>query len=223
MYSASDVKSYNLYYYNSSNKIIKIESSDGTGLEGRSEFYYDDKKNLIKEDVYHTYYGGPEYYYLIHKYNDNNILQRTLAYLFVGVEAYEFRSITDYEYDPNNRIILVRLHDTSGTETQHWELFYDSIGNVAEIKQYFGDKLIFDDSYEYDNKNNPLKLTSVHIESQNLSPNNVLKHTQRNFNIINADYIHVYKYIYNENNYPISCTCTLDSTKVLYKIIYEYY
>ncbi|MCK7518436.1 MAG: hypothetical protein MZV64_12320 [Ignavibacteriales bacterium] len=143
--------------------------------------------------------------------------------MLVNGGTYEFRSFSTFEYDLNNRIVLESLHDTTGNETQHWELFYDSIGVLAEIKHYFGDKLIFDDKYEYDNKNNPLKLSSIHVEAQNLSTNNILKHTQINYNINNADYTYIYKYEYNSNDYPISSTLTSDSTKVIYKVLFEYY
>jgi hypothetical protein len=222
-YSMSNINSYIQYYYNSSNKIIKIDSYVNTGLERRSEFYYDDRDNLIREDVYHMYYGVPEYYYAIHEYNNKGLLERSSYYLRVSEGTYEFRSFSTFRYDINNRIILESLHDTTGTETQHWEVFYDSISNVAEIKHYFGKNLIFVDKYKYDNNNNPLKLTNIHLEAQNLSFNNIIEHTQVNYNINDANYTHIYKYEYNENDYPISSTCTLDSTKVLYKIFYEYY
>lgn len=222
-YSATNANIYNQYFYNSSEKIIKIEGYGSTGLERRSEFQYDENNNLVREDVYHTYWGVPENYYAIHKYNNNGLLERSTYYLLLSEGTYEFRSFTTFKYDSNNRIILASLHDTTGIKTQHWEVSYNYIGNVNEIRHFFGEKLIFEDKFEYDDKNNPIKFTNIHLEASNISANNIKKHTQINYNINNSNYTHLYEYEYNVKDYPVSCTCTLDSTKVLYKIFYEYY
>jgi YD repeat-containing protein len=217
-YPENNVSSRIVYYYNSSFKLNKRESYGDGKLEAKIEYFYDDKNNMIKETTYHTYYGGPEYSYLLHEYNVQNALEKSLAYLLMQNNEYEFRSTTTYEYDVNNRIAVMSIFNTDGIRTKYLELYYDSAGNVIETNFYQEGKLSFNDKYRYDDKKNPLQFLTKNIDVYNLSPNNIVEHSEMNYMIKDADYvIRSFSYEYNENNYPVSCTSGSQ------KVIFEYY
>lgn len=216
-YPVATKNSYIEYFYDSSFKVVKRENFGDGKLEAKIEYFYNDKNNIIKETTYHTYFGGPEYSYFLHEYDQKNFIVKTLAYLFMGTDTYDFRSTTTYEYDTNNRIVVESIYNTEGTKTKYLELFYDSVGNVIETNFYQGGKLSFNDKYKYDNKNNPLQFLTKGVDVYNLSPNNIVEHSQINYMMIGADYARKYSYEYNGSNFPISCTSGSQ------KVIFEYY
>ncbi len=110
-------------------------------------YEYDDKGNLIRENVY-TANGELSSYY-IYDYDDNNNLIKETYYKATGEE----QGHTSYKYDSNGNMIE-EAEDMFGTGSPLvYKYEYDAAGNC--IKEFYGDNI--NTSYEYDNNGNLLK------------------------------------------------------------------
>ena len=216
-YSNPNTNTYTEYFYNPSDKIIMVQSFNNYKLERETNYEYDKNANIIKETTFHTMFGVPQNSYSIYEYNEQDLLSKTLAYLKMGDDNYELRSTTIYEYDSNRRLIKSKLRNADNEERKYTELVYDDNGNVIEKNFYQDGKLSFNDKYEYDNMNNPLRQNTAGTSVYTISKNNVIKHIQMNFMIENDNSTSKFKYEYNSNGYPISCS--YDSQKYYF----EYY
>ncbi len=213
----STPKNYTEYFYNPSDKIIMVQSFNNDKLERETNYEYDKNGNIIKETTFTTSLGVPQYSYLTYEYDEQNLLSKTFAYLKMGDDNYELRSTKIYEYDSNRRLIKTKLYSTDNVERKYTELVYDDNGNVIEKNFYQDGKLSFNDKYEYDNMNNPLRQNTAGTSVYTISKNNVIKHIQMNFMIENDNSTSEFKYEYNSNGYPISYS--YDSQK----FYFEYY
>lgn len=205
IYSDPNSKTYTEYLYNSSYKLITVKSYNNGALERTTDYEYDKDQKIIKESTFHTYFGEPEYAYLTNEYDGQGLLTKSFAYLKMSDGTYEHRSTITYTYDDKKRLITASIFNTDSVKTKYTELIYNDDGNVIETNFYQDNKLSFNDKYEYDKMNNPLKLRSASISCYTISKNNVVKHTQINYMMENDDsIIQEYSYEYNPSQYPIS-------------------
>jgi YD repeat-containing protein len=194
-----------------------VQSFNNDKLERETNYEYYKNGNIIKESTFTSSLGVPQYSYLTYEYDEQNLLSKTFVYLKMSDDNYELRSTTIYEYDSNRRLIKTKLFSTDNVERKHTELVYDDNGNVIEKNIYQDGKLSFNDKYEYDNMNNPLRKNAAGTSVYTISKNNVIKHIQMNFMMGNDNSTSEFKYEYNSNGYPISCS--YDSQKYYF----EYY
>ncbi|MBE0572374.1 MAG: hypothetical protein IH618_12595 [Ignavibacteriaceae bacterium] len=173
-------------------------------LESETNYEYEKNGNIIKETTFTTSLGVPQYSFLAYEYNEQSLISKTQTYLKMADENYELRSTAKYEYDIKNRLSKTKIYSPDNVERKFTELFYDVNGNVIEKNFYQDGKLSFNDKYEYDDMNNPLRQNTAGISVYAISKNNVIKHTQINFMMGNDNSITEFKYEYNSNGYPTS-------------------
>ncbi|WP_323788298.1 hypothetical protein [Psychroserpens sp.] len=138
------------------------------------------------------------------KFNSNSLQyitqRRQIAFNYMPNSDFK---VTNYEYDTNFN--LIGIHQTQNN------------GNPSDLME----------TSDYDDKKNPiaesmnnyrLALTIIRTNSFEMSPNNVLSRT--NF----QGTTHVYEYIYNDDDYPISIIKTNSNTnEVTNTLTYTYY
>jgi hypothetical protein len=173
---------YRKFFYNENNKLIKEEvtiSPDAYSSSkpaGSSHEFVDPDKTGISM-------------YSIYEYEKNGTLSRQLNYTPINGH-YMFRSMRTYEFDENNMISKVFLHNSDSIVTQFYTYQYDSNGNVMEenylaylfIPVGTGPKLISSKTFEYDSYLNPYS-----VFRQSAYPglytnrNNIIKTTTHNY------------------------------------------
>jgi YD repeat-containing protein len=205
-YSNPNTNTYTEYFYDVSDKLIMIESFNSGNLERRTEYEYNNNQYNIKESTFHTYFGVPENSYFINEYNGQGLLSNTSTYLKMFDSTYELRSNTKYEYDVNKKLIKSSIFNTDSVEVKYTLFNYDGNGNVIETNFYQNGSLSFNDKYEYDNMNNPLRQVTALLSVYTISKNNVIKHSQINYMMGNDFSTTEYTYQYNKYGYPISCS-----------------
>ena len=219
IYSSPD--NYTEYFYNTSNKIIIVKSyhklPTGEVFEMETKYEYDSNGNVIKEIIFSTMAGVPQYSYLSYEYNEKGLISKTYAYLKMSDENYELRSTTKYEYDNYNRLSKTRIFSPDNIERKVTELFYDTNGNVIETNFYQEGNLSFNDKYEYDNMINPLRQNIAGPSVYTISKNNPIKNISTNFMMGNDSSIIEFKFEYNSESYPISYSYDF------HKFYFEYY
>lgn len=191
-----------LYTYTPDNLISEVNST----LCYR-KFYYDYSKKLIKEEVaisssglssiappgsIHEFVDPAKTgitMYSVHEYEKNGNLVKQLNYVSENGQ-FLMRSMLSYEYDNNNMISTILLHDSNGTVTQMYTYKYDINGNVIEwnyltylfIPAGTGPKLLMTTTYKYDSYDNPYSVfkqcgdPGVHT-----NPNNIIKTITHNY------------------------------------------
>lgn len=147
------------------------------------KFYYSDKNQLIKEEIAmnpdmlsssmpsgstHEFVDPNKVgisMYLLFEYDNNGLLLKQLAYAPNDGQD-NLRSIVTYEYNSDNLIEKVLLHDNNANLTQFRTYHYDSNGNVIEEDYYSylfipegtGPKHLSKTTYEFDSYLNPYKI-----------------------------------------------------------------
>jgi hypothetical protein len=202
----STLNTYTEYFYNNSNKLIKVESYYNGTLERKSEYEYNKNNCISKENTFINIPGVPEYSYSLYEYDEHELVSNMLAYLKISDGSYELRSYTKFKYNTDNRLIRSSIFNSDSVEVKYTEFIYDEIGNVIETNFYQNGDLSFNEKYEYDNMNNPFKELTMVNSVYNISQNNVIKHSQINYMSGNNFSTTVYTYQYNENGYPTNCS-----------------
>ena len=216
-YSVLNSNTYTEYFYTDFHKIAKIESYNNGNLERNSEYEYNEKQNLVKVSTFITFSGIPEYSYDLYEYNTDGTLSKMLAFLKISDGTYEFRSTTKYEYDVNKRLTKSSIFTSDSVEVKYTLFIYDDKNNIIETNFYQNGSLSFNDKYEYDNMNNPLKEITSYNSVFDLSHNNITKNSQINYMMGNVQSAIIYSYQYNQFGYPISCNY---DSQIYY---YDYY
>lgn len=162
------------FIYNDSGKITESQS-----IYSCDKYNYDDNGWLVKQDVAvdleilsssmptksvlmtsqnSTFTGR-----YIFEYDSEGKLVTKKSY-FKRNGQFEYTSMTSLEYE-GNKIVKSNLHNAQNTITQFYTYEYDSNGNVSNEKYYsflFKEgtepKLIIEESFQYDDKNNPFKI-----------------------------------------------------------------
>lgn len=217
------------YSYNQDNLISEVNST----IFYR-KFHYNSKGKLIKEEVaispdsysstmpaggFSHEFVDPEKtgisMYSVYEYSIDGKLIKQLNY--VPSEGQDdLRSILTFEYDKNDRISKVLMHDDNEVLTQYSTYIYDSKGNVIEKNSYTylfipagpGPKHLSRAEYEYDTYKNPY---SVFYQSGwpglHTNPNNIIKiRTYNLFSIpgIDDNNESTIEYRYNQiTRYPV--------------------
>ncbi|MBK7626558.1 MAG: hypothetical protein IPJ16_05050 [Bacteroidales bacterium] len=194
------------YSYNQDNLIDEVNSTSFY-----RKFHYNSKGKLIKEEVaispdsyssmmpaggFSHEFVDPEKtgisMYSVFEYDTDGRLIKQLNYV-PSVRQDELRSIMTFEYDQNNRISKVLLHDGKEVLTQYQTYIYDSNGNVIEHNSYSylfipagtSPTHLSRAEFEYDSYNNPY---AVFYQSGwpgiNTNPNNIIK--IRTYNLLNT-------------------------------------
>jgi hypothetical protein len=190
------------YTYTPENLISEVNST----LFYR-KFYYDDSKKLIREEVAispaslssmapsvstHEFVDPTKTGITmssVYEYDKNGNLARQLNYVPENGQ-FVFRSMRSFEYDNNNMISRILLHNSDSTVTQIYTFSYDNNGNVIEwnyltylfIPAGTGPKLLSSTTYQYDSYLNPY---SVFKQSGypgiNTNRNNIIKTITHNY------------------------------------------
>lgn len=216
------------YTYNQDNLILEVNSTSFY-----RKFHYDNSNTLIKEKVAISplsfsssmpagmthEFVDPEKtgisMYSIFEYNDIGNLSRQLNYIPSKGQD-ELRSIRSFEYDSNNRISKVLLHDGNAVVTQFSTFIYDNTGNVIEENSYSylfippgtGPTHLHKVTFEYDSYINPYSVFKhAGRPGINSNPNNIIKTKTNNF-VLTPGIVDVYEstteYQYNhKTGYPI--------------------
>jgi hypothetical protein len=130
--------------------------------------------------------------YSVFEYNGEGNLIKQLNYVPLDRQD-ELRSILTFEYDNNNRISKVLLHNDNEELTQYSTFIYDSNGNVSEENSYSylfipagtGPKHLSKTEFEYDSYKNPYSVFYMTGRPGiNSNPNNIIK--IRSYNLLNT-------------------------------------
>jgi hypothetical protein len=192
------------YSYNQDNLIDEVNS-----IFFYRKFHYNSKGKLIKEEVaispdsysstmpaggFSHEFVDPQKtgisMYSVYEYNKEGNLIKQLNYVPTDGQD-ELRSIQTFDYDIDNRISKVLMHDGNEVLTQYSTYIYDSRGNVTEKNSY--SYLFFPEGtgpihlsraeFEYDSFNNPY---AVFYQSGrpgiHTNPNNIIKN--RTYNLL---------------------------------------
>lgn len=190
------------YSYNKANLISEVNSTSFY-----RKFYYDDKNKLIKEEIgispnslssvaptgsNHEFVDPAKNgisMYSTYEYSKNGNLDRQLNYVQENGE-FVFRSMRTFEFDDNNMISKILLHNSDSTVTQYFTYQYDSKGNVTQ-EDYFtylfipagtGPKLLITTTYEYDTYYNPyVVFKQSGYPGINSNRNNIIKTSIHNY------------------------------------------
>lgn len=151
-----------LYYdYDSLNNLIKeiYESSDYgesytfrifPDTSGENKFYRTEYKNASFE--------GVKYY--VSEYNTHKLLLSKKFFTSTNKLLYEYI----YQYDSLNRVIAEYNMNFQKNESNSIKFYeYDTFGNIKTFKEYFGEKLIKNDRYEFDNYGNWIQKIQIPI------------------------------------------------------------
>lgn len=216
------------YTYNQKNLINEVNSTSFY-----RKFHYDNSNKLIKEEIAispdsfsssmpagmtHEFVDPDKTgisMYTLYEYNDNGNLSKQLNYV-PSKGKDELRSIRTFEYDSNNRISKVLLHDGNEVITQFSTFLYDNNGNVIEENSYSylfipagtGPIHLSKGTFEYDSYINPYSVFKQTGRPRiNSNPNNIIK--IKTYNLVNTPGIPDFteseiEYEYNsETGYPI--------------------
>jgi hypothetical protein len=168
----ADGKTRQIFLYNNSGKIVEYQS-----FYFCNKYIYDDNDRLIKQEVSVDPYLAsssihPEKTEMMTSENSsftgNYIFEYNSAGKLVSQKNYfkkntlfEYTSMISLEYE-GDRIVKRNLHDAKNVITQFYTYEYDSNGNVSKEKHYSylfisgtEPKLIHENSFKYDDKNNP--------------------------------------------------------------------
>jgi hypothetical protein len=164
--------------YNNYNLISEVNSTSFW-----RKFYYNDQNQLIKEEIAvnpdilsssmpssltHEFVDPDKVgisMYRLFEYENNGLLSRQLNYGPKDGQD-ELRSIITFEYNANNLIEKLLLHDGDAELTQFRTFQYDSDGNVIEEDYYSylfipegtGPKHLSKKTFEFDSYFNPYKI-----------------------------------------------------------------
>lgn len=146
---------YRKFYYNENNKLVKEEVAISPDIYSSSK-----PSGSTHEFVDHGKTGISMY--SIYEYEKNGNLSRQLNYAPINGH-YIFRSMRTFEYNENNMISKVLLHNSDSIVTQFYTYHYDSNGNVTKedyltylfITEGTGPKLLISTTFEYDSYLNP--------------------------------------------------------------------
>jgi hypothetical protein len=188
--------------YNNFNLISEVNSTSFW-----RKFYYNDQNQLIKEEIAvnpdmlsssmpssqtHEFVDPDKVgisMYRLFEYENNGFLSRQLNYVPKDGQD-ELRSIITFEYNANNLIEKLLLHDSDAELTQFRTYQYDSDSNVIEEDYYSylfipegtGPKHLSKTTFEFDSYLNPYKIFEK-SSSPGLSTNknNITKSTTINY------------------------------------------
>ena len=226
------------FTYNQNNLISEVNS-----IGFYRKFHYDNSNKLIREDVAispdsfsssmpagmtHEFVDPAKTgisMYSIYEYSDNGNLSRQLNYM-PSKDQDELRSICTFEYDSNNRISKILLHDGNSVVTQFSTFNYDNNGNVIEENSYSclfipegtGPIQLSKVTFEYDSYVNPYSVfKQTGKPGINSNPNNIVKTKAYNYALTpgNVDISEsTTEYLYNyETGYPIK---VIDGEEFIY-------
>jgi hypothetical protein len=127
--------------------------------------------------------------YSIYQYGTNGNLTKQLNYVPENGH-FVFRSMRTFEYDANNMISKVLLHNSDSIVTQFFTYQYDKNGNVTEedyltylfIPTGTGPRLLITTTFEYDSYFNPYSVFKQSSDPGiNTNRNNITKTRTHNF------------------------------------------
>jgi hypothetical protein len=194
---------YSDYYYEG-NLLIKKEITARGELVTSITFAYDNNGKLIRKDEFSTAAGIPLSDYSIYEYSVNNLLLKANHYPKIG-DTFEFRGYTQYEYE-SNKLVKYSFFNQNDELRNYHILKYDE-ENIIEDAQYDdGNILQYLETFEYDDKLNPLIKDLSFISAFTRSKNNIIKWTNTYYTVNPPNiYISTCSYTYNDFSYPIKC------------------
>ena len=214
------------YHYNGK-FLVKKEMIWRGELMTSITFTYN-KGQLVRKDDSSTAAGIPLVSYLTYEYSTDNKLIKTIVYIKVQ-EDYKYSGHTLYEYD-NNKLMKHSFYNVNN-ELRNYHILKYNNDNIIEDAQYDADnKLQYLETYEYDNKINPLTKDMSFISAFTMSKNNIINWINTYYTVSPPNiYISTSNYTYNNFGYPIRCVTvynrnengiTSQDTSTSY---YEYY
>jgi len=197
-------KDFTEYYYKG-NLLIKKEITSRSELVTSITFTYDNDGKLIRKDEFSTAAGIPLSVYSTYEYSVNNLLLKANHYPKIG-DAFEFKGYTQYEYESDMLVKCSFFNQNEELRNYHI-LKYDG-NNIVEDAHYDEiDNLQYLETFEYDNKLNPLIKDLSYISAFTRSKNNIIKWTNTYYTVNPPNiYISTCDYTYNNFGYPIKCT-----------------
>ncbi len=170
-YVQNDSLSYTLlYHYGANGKLKSTSLIHNKGQSGiRSELFYDDFENLIKEVVYasnnqvesEVAYKYDQRHRLIEE-NHNNSLgnkkwKQTFQYCKKGLKEKEYFFTTNdsllqqiyYKYNKRNKLVEKAIYNASGELIEKSENKFEKNGNIAETNSLLQDGVLINQKYQY--------------------------------------------------------------------------
>ena len=188
------------FIYNSEGQIISTEQTPDRGMIYNVTY----ENNLVKEVIY----SG----------NSINTHQDSFFYDSNGMLefVYQFRNnvsnklvldkIMTYTYDSENKLSMVSHYSSSVDSLIGIERFYWEDNNIVKVEAYDDlDELLFESSYEYDDKINYRKGLPEHFTNPiTWGENNVIFSMVKNprDQSVNRLDVREFEYEYNLDNYP---------------------
>ena len=125
----------------------------------------------------------------------------------------EYKENYSYNTDGTIDVITTGYNGNSGDFVK---IFIDSNNNVIK-KEYLGGYI---ELFEYDNKNNPLKNITGFEKLYLITDFGGIPCGNNNLTRENIPYGKTYNYIYNSQNYPVSCEILRQGQS---PVVYNYY
>jgi len=215
------------FTYNA-NLLIKKEIFSRGEVVTSITFAYDNNGKLIRKDEFSTAAGIPLSNYLTYEYSSDNLLIKTNAFPKMG-DAYEFRGYTKYEYE-SNKLVKYGFYNQND-ELRNYHLLKYAGENIIEDAQYDANNILqYLETFEYDNKPNPLIKDLSFISAFTQSKNNIIKWTNTYYTVTPPNiYISTSSYTYNDFGYPTKCITVYNrnengsTSKDTSTSFYEYY
>ncbi|HEC45040.1 MAG TPA: hypothetical protein ENI20_19710 [Bacteroides sp.] len=193
--------SYRMFLYNNQNQLIKIEIA--MSLNPFSCLFIPGATFEEGGDPRNANVGQ----YREFEYSNEGILRSKKSY-FINDDTPQLMIYEEFEYN-NNEVVKINVFNPQNQLTHYYTFIYDNNGNVLEEDYYYieGAEAILQTriSYEYDDKNNPLKVFTVEgIPGINTNNNNITNQTTINYyNEEEYSYTAENLYEYNDLGYPV--------------------
>ena len=208
---------YHKYIYNGDGRLIKSESAmDPASFSSSSA--------SLNKTTLMTAENSTISSYRIFQYDQEKLI-RVENYVERD-EANELRSTNTFEYE-GELISRKNLHNETGEITQYYIYEYDNRGNVENEKHYsylFSQstepRIINENSFKYDNKNNPFKIFQA-MGNPGLysNTNNVIEVNTKRYEMtpgIPETSVSYTSYEYNQYDYPVKVIRATDSYEYRY-------
>ena len=192
---------------------------------------YDSVSRLIKQEEHSSDAGVPVDSYTSYEYSGSNLLEKTYFYVKTADSSYQLNTYTIYEYQ-NGKLTWYEFYNGQTGETVSYDsLIYDGNGNIIRHVRFDnGNNLILSETFEYDNKANPLGRDLSLLSVARLSKNNVTKNVFTYYNTNPPGFgSYLNSYNYNNEGYPVNCSSVYQiswkgvTSKDTVDYQYEYY
>lgn len=182
--------------------LIKKEDKSSNGFVSWSTSYeYDENNRITGKDVFSPLPRGLFISHSTYEYSADNRIQKENIYGRTNI----LNTYILYEYEKNK---IIKYSDYSADDyLWGYHILKYEDGNIIEDAYYYNtDSLLFLETYEYDNNQNPLNVDKSPISASTYSRNNITRSIEIYYTSTPHEiYTTVNSYTYNNYGYPVKC------------------